>query len=84
MSVNEYDDCYYCGGFVRKANISREIWWKGTLYIFEQVPAGICSQCGEKVLKPGVAKDIDLILKEKSKPYRLINVPVYEYAQVAA
>jgi len=82
--MNKYDDCYYCGGFVKEINTSREIWWKGSLYIFEKVPVGICLQCGEKVLKPKVAKEIDLVLKEKSRPQKIIQVPVYEYGQAAA
>jgi len=82
--MNEYNDCYYCGGLVKEVNASREIWWKGTLYIFEKVPVGICLQCGEKVLKPEVAKDIDSVLKQKTKPHRMIQVLVYEYEQAVA
>ena len=78
--MNTYNDCYFCGGVVREVNTSREIWWKGSLYIFENVPVGVCTQCGEKVIKPKTAKHIDLLLKKKNDPQKTINVPVYEYA----
>ena len=46
----------------------RELRWQGQLFIFENVPMGVCVQCGEKVLMPEVAKGIDQILQEKKKP----------------
>ncbi|MGR3179107.1 MAG: YgiT-type zinc finger protein [Candidatus Anammoxibacter sp.] len=51
---------------------------------FENVPIGICTQCGEKVIKPKVAKDIDHVLEENKKPTKTIQVPVYEYEQNVA
>ncbi len=69
---------------MKEQNISREIRWKGNLYIFENVPAGVCTQCGEKVIKPDVAKNIDFLLKKQTEPQKTIQVPVYEYTQSAA
>lgn len=77
--TNEYSDCYYCGGIVKEKLMPRELRWQGQLFIFEDVPMGICTQCGEKVLKPEVAKAIDQVLHEKKKPTRTIEVPVYHY-----
>jgi YgiT-type zinc finger domain-containing protein len=82
--MNKYSDCYYCGGVVKEQSSSREIRWKGKLYIFESVPLGVCTQCGEKVIKPKVAKDIDKVLEGKSKPHKTIQVPVYEYVRAVA
>lgn len=74
----KYSDCFYCGGAVKEQRMPREIRWEGQLFIFEDVPMGVCIQCGEKVLKPEVAKTIDRILQGK-KPTRTIKVPVYHY-----
>ena len=38
-------------------------------------------ECGEKFLKPEVAKQIDHFLLKENKPDKTINVPVYEYLQ---
>jgi YgiT-type zinc finger domain-containing protein len=77
--VRTYSDCFFCGGAVEEQSISREIRWKGRLFIIEHVPVGVCTQCGEKVIKPEVAKEIDLMLHEEREPVKMIQVPVYEY-----
>ena len=77
--TKKYGDCFYCGGAVEEKLMPRELRWEGRLFIFENVPMGVCTQCGEKVLKPEVAKIIDKILKDQKKPTKTIQVPVYEY-----
>ncbi len=73
----KYSDCFYCGGTVKGQLMPREVRWRGQLFIFENVPVGVCTQCGEKVLKPEVAKTIDRIIQEQKKPTKTIQVPVY-------
>jgi len=77
--AKKYSDCFYCGGVVEEKLKPREIRWKGKLFIFENVPVGVCTQCGEKVIKPEVAKSIDQLLQEEKKPTKTIQVPVYQY-----
>jgi YgiT-type zinc finger domain-containing protein len=77
--AKKYSDCFYCGGAVKEQLRPRELRWQGQLFIFENVPMGICTQCGEKVLLPEVAKVIDQVLQEKKKPTKTIEVPVYQY-----
>ena len=79
-----YNDCFFCGGAVEERLITREYRWKDHLFIVENVPVGVCIQCGEKVIKPEVAKAVDQILQEKRNPAKIIQVPVYEYALEAA
>ena len=74
-----YDDCIFCGGAVEERLLPREIRWKGELLIFEDVPMGVCTQCGEKFLRPAVAKKIDAALQSKKRPSRTLKVPVYQY-----
>lgn len=75
--ARKYSDCFYCGGVVEERFMPREVRWRGRLFIFENVPMGVCTQCGEKVLKPEVAKAIDRIIQEQKKPTKTIQVPVY-------
>ncbi len=77
-----YSDCYFCGGVVEEQLISREVRWEGKLVVLENVPTGVCNQCGEKVVKPDVAHDIDLLLQGKNPPQRTIEVPVYSFVEV--
>jgi len=76
---NKYSDCFYCGGIVEEKLMPREIRRRNKLFIIENVPMGVCSQCGEKVIKPKVAKVIDQIIEEEKKPIKTIQVPVYKY-----
>jgi len=80
----KYSDCFYCGGAVKEQHLPRELRWQGKLFIFENVPMGVCSQCGEKALLPEVAKAIDKVLQGKKKPTKTIQVPVYKYEQHVA
>ncbi len=77
--VKKYSDCFYCGGAVEEQLMPRECRWKDKLFILENVPVGVCTQCGEKVLKPEVAKAIDRVFQEERKPTKTIQVPVYQY-----
>lgn len=79
-----YSDCFYCGGAVEERLLPRELRWQGELFIIENVPMGVCVQCGEKFLKPEVAKEVDKVLQKKEKPTKTIQVPVYRYEQRVA
>lgn len=82
--MTQYSDCHFCGGEVKEQRISREVWWKGHLHIFENVPVGVCTQCGEKVVKPNTAKHLDKLLAMKAQPRKTLPVPVYEFPQETA
>lgn len=77
--TQKFSDCFYCGGRVEERLSPRELRWQGQLFIFENVPMGVCTQCGEKFLKPEVAKAIDRTLAAKKSPEKMVQVPVYYY-----
>ena len=78
----EYADCYYCGGHVEEQSLPREIWREHRLLVVENVPMGVCRQCGEKFLKPDVAKALDKLLETQSDPHRTMEVGVYALPDV--
>ncbi len=47
-------DCIYCGAQVGEPIGTREVRWKGELYLIEQIPIGVCNECGERFLS-GIA-----------------------------
>ena len=57
---------------------------EGVFINFENVPMGVCNQCGEKVLVPKVAKTLDKALQRKIKPVKTIEVPVYQFESFIA
>ncbi|MBI4739918.1 YgiT-type zinc finger protein [Candidatus Woesearchaeota archaeon] len=60
--------------------MSREIWRDGQLIIIQDVPTGVCTQCGEKFIHASVAKSLDKILAGNTCPQKTIHVPVYAFA----
>ena len=46
----DYGRCEICDTLLEENNIKQDFWIKGRLVVVENVPAGICPQCGEKVV----------------------------------
>lgn len=76
---HEYEDCFFCGGTVEERLMPREMHWQNNLLVFEDVPMGVCLQCGEKFLSADVAQKIDIALQSAQHPIRILNVPVYQF-----
>jgi YgiT-type zinc finger domain-containing protein len=74
-------DCHFCGGqaTTRKVDVMRQ--WKGRYILFENVPAHVCTQCGERYYDAGVAEAMDEIMRAsetKLDSHREICIPVVE------
>ena len=74
---NGVTECWWCGGRVTKKLAEREYRWKGKLYIFRNVPMGVCDQCGEKFVSAGVVKKMEKIVTEGKKVTKKLVVPIY-------
>ncbi len=84
MSNHNFADCYFCGGLVEEKTISYMRKWKGKYILIENVPAGVCNQCGEKYFEAKVAEKMDNLMLKKEKAKRKISIPVIELQQDAA
>ena len=80
MPKHRYSDCSYCGGMVKPSKAKVDFWWKDKLYLFENVPAGVCQQCGEKYFTATVAKRMEASI-QKNRWEKFIEVPVSSYAK---
>lgn len=80
-----YGQCHICGELMAEKRISQEFWIKGNLIVVENVPAGVCPQCGEKVVKADIGQRIASLLAGTNQlhPTRSINVPVFEFNAAA-
>ncbi len=45
--MHKFGDCSFCGGEVKNSDVEMDYRHKGQLYIFQDVPGGVCQQCGE-------------------------------------
>ena len=81
-----YGKCHVCGEQMKEKKINQDFWLKGKLIVVEAVPAGVCPQCGERVVKADVGRQLAaLILNRKRQPKRrTITVPVIPYAKEVA
>lgn len=67
-----------CPGEYEDKMIVHTVQKKGQVFVFEHVPAEVCSVCGDTILTSDTVRHIESLLKEKTKPQRMI--PLYEYA----
>ena len=82
----DYGKCHACGEQMQERQINQEFWLKGKLLAIESVPAGVCPQCGEKIVKADVGRQLaTLVGNLRRVPTRsTINVPVIRYAKELA
>ena len=85
-STYDYGSCHVCGEQMQEKRINQDFWLKGKLVVIESVPAGVCLQCGEKIVKADVGRQLGtLIANLKRLPKRrTIRVPVVRYAKEVA
>jgi YgiT-type zinc finger domain-containing protein len=76
--------CSFCGGELEKQLVQHEYRWEGSLFVFEDVPALVCRQCGEKYFDAKVVKAMEKAVLEELKPKRILHVPVFSYSEVVA
>ena len=74
----DYGKCHICGERMEEKYVKQDLWIKGKLIVFEGVPAGVCPQCGEKVVKAEVGQSIAALLGElkRLRKKRTMTVPV--------
>lgn len=74
--------CPFCGGELRERVVTYPQSYQGKVYILENVPAEVCSQCGEVLLRPKVLERMQQLVWSGVSPKRTAQVPVYDLAEV--
>ncbi|MEX1254439.1 MAG: YgiT-type zinc finger protein [Dehalococcoidia bacterium] len=75
--------CHVCKGDFEERLIRYVQDYKRMVVIIENVPAHVCTQCSEQVLRPEVVDKIQQIVWKQPAPKRKAAVPVYDLADVA-
>lgn len=68
-----------CGGEVREKKITYIRRFNGQPYEFENVPVGVCRDCGERVFKGQVLEKLEHIALDKRNFVKEISLPVAEF-----
>lgn len=77
MSFWEGESCEYCHGLLKEktTDMSRKV--KGKYVVIENVPTGICRECGTRYYSANVLKSIEEALRGRRKAKREVRVPIY-------
>jgi len=78
--MHKYGDCSFCGGEVKEESVELDYRHKGKLFIFQNVPVGVCQQYGERYLKAEIAKKIESRILSNKAWDRTTSVPVESFA----
>ncbi len=81
--MTNFADCTFCGGEVEEKRIEYDYRRKGQLLVLDNVPTGVCRQCGEKYFAPEVLKKMDAIYHDifdhHKKPERTLTIPAVSF-----
>ena len=78
--MKNYGNCTYCGGDVLEKLERIDYRYHGQLFIIENVPVGICDQCGEKFFTAEMAKKLEETVAGSHKSLKTVAVPVISLA----
>ena len=72
-------NCEHCEGTVRQRQVDREaLRHKGSFVILEDVPIGVCDNCGARYFHASVLKRVAEVGRNTDSP-RTLEVPVDRY-----
>ncbi|MFN0119033.1 MAG: YgiT-type zinc finger protein [Blastocatellia bacterium] len=85
MSNYDYGKCQVCEKPLLEKLIRQDFWIRENLVVIENVPTGVCPQCGEKIVRADIGRHIASLLStvNQAQPVRSISVPVIEFREVA-
>lgn len=69
--------CAICGGTLRSRKITIDRLVEKHLYLFEQLSARVCEQCGEIWIPEVEVERMERAIQGNLKPKKRIAVPVY-------
>ena len=70
--------CPFCKGNIEARKIDHMHKWGNEFYLFENIRAEVCKQCGEVFFLPDTLKLIDKYVLEKKAAEKTICIPVIE------
>lgn len=67
-----------CSGEYEERKIAHTVRRNGQLIIIDHVPAEVCTECGDVLLRPETIRRIEALLRAPAEP--IGSAPLYEYA----
>ena len=69
--------CPFCKGHVETRQVEHVHKWQGSMYILCNVPADVCTQCGEVFFGPEALQAMDAVVAQDIEPQSRRSLPVY-------
>jgi YgiT-type zinc finger domain-containing protein len=81
-----YGECHVCGERMEERRVKQDFWLKEQLVVVEDVPAGVCPRCGEKVVRAEIGLQLADLLKgtDGLRQAQTIRVPVIRFEKAVA
>ena len=68
-----------CPGAYEQRTVVHTVRHKGEIVVIEDVPAEVCSACGDVLFAPETLRHIQRMVRERTQPVTR-RAPVYQYA----
>ena len=75
-----FDTCEICGGKVRERKVTVDLRRKDRLYVFYNVPVGVCTKCGERCYTGQVIEHLDQLAQHGMPGAKKLSVPTLNYS----
>jgi len=73
----EGESCEYCGGPIVEKRVTLHRKVRRKYVVVENVPAGVCAECGMRYYSANVLKTVEERLRGRRPAERKVLVPVY-------
>ena len=77
------EQCAFCKGDLEERLITYPTEYKGRVVVVANVPALVCTQCGEILLRPDTAEKLQKIVWGELPASKAVMVDSYDFADVA-
>ena len=77
MSFWKGETCEYCDGVIVEKSVTLHRQVQGQHILLEDVPAGVCTECGTRYYTANVLKTIEASIKGRQQASKEVLVPVY-------
>lgn len=75
-------NCHVCSSMESHIEYVNEVFEIGSkFYLVENIPAIVCSRCGEEVFSCETSEAIRVMLHSKAKPIKSVVLDVFSYQQ---
>lgn len=74
--------CHYCNGTLELQRVNRFQEYQGQWVLLENLPALVCTQCGEQFYTPQTHDFVVSLLQRHPQPTRTATMAIYDVDQL--